>query len=213
MAFNPFNQTNQKKKTQPVVNHENFIEALKSIGGGVVKGVAKDVGVGVAQNAFDTIMGGPQQHSGDLQPGGSLEFDQLQQESQEKLKAAEHLRQHQLQQKEEMIFSAKEEQTKREIVQVQVEIQKLAKEVGEVAHEAQVASMQQAEKPGEYHVSFFEHLKNLLQALRKKLADSASWLSTVNDRASRKKGYWSQFAKKGSSFSMHEERKMSTQAG
>lgn len=213
MDLNPFGSNNQKKKSPPVVNHENFIEALKSIGGGVVKGVAKDAVLGTAQNTFDTIMGTPQHHSGDLQPGGSLEFDQLQQESQEKLKAAEHLRQHQLQQKEEMVFSAKEEQIKREIVHVQTEIQKLAKEVGEVAHQAQVASMQQAESPGEYHVSFFEHLRNLLQALRKKLADSASWLSTVNDRASRKKGYWGQFAQKGSSFSMHEERKMSTQAG
>ena len=76
--FNHFNQ-NKKKKPPLSVKTDNFIEALKSIGGGVTKGISKDLIGGTIKNTFDTLTKGPQA-SGDIEPGGSIEFDQLEKE-------------------------------------------------------------------------------------------------------------------------------------
>ena len=212
MDFNQFNQSNNQKKKRKAVSTDNFIEALKGIGGGVAQGITKDVIAGSAKTAVDTLVR-PQSHSGDLEPGASIEFDQLQQEQVEKALQTEHRRLHVLRQKEETIFSVKQEQTKNEITQLQEELKKFAQEVGDVAREVQVATLQESVDPGKYHVGFFEHLRNLIKALRQKISESASWLKAANDRSERKKGYWGQFKKQGTKFSLSEERKTATQSG
>jgi len=128
-------------------------------------------------------------------------------------KKGEHRRLHHLRQKEEVVFSARQEQTKNEIRSLQEELKSLAQELGNTAREVQVAAIQEVADPGQYHVGFFEHLRNIIIELKKKLSDSASWLQSANSRAQRKKGYWAGVKKQGTKYMMSEERKVSTQAG
>lgn len=214
MDFNHFGQ-NKTKKKKKVASTDSFIEALKGIGGGVVNAVKEDVIKGTAQNAFDTILGSTDpQSSGEITPGGSVDFDQLQREQAEQQKASiEHRRLHNLRHKEETIFSAQQEQIKREIKHTQEELKKLAADMSNVAREVQIATIQEVADPGQYHVGFFEHLQRIIRTLRKKLSDSGSWLQSANNRASRKKGYWGKVKSHGTKFMLSEERRSATQSG
>ncbi len=197
-----------------MVNTDNFIEALKDIGGGVTRGLTHDVVADTGANILDTILNRQTfSASGDLNPGGSIDMAKLQQEQIERQTQIEHRRLHQMRVKEEMVFSLQEEQTQREIQELQTELKKLAAEMGDVAREVKIASLQQAVKPDKYHVNFFQHLKNLIKALRQKLNDSASWLHTANSRAAQRQGYWGQFKSQGTSFSQNQERTLATQSG
>lgn len=212
MNSSPF-QAQAKKKSLPV-NTDNFLEALKSIGGGVARGFSHDVVAGTAQTAFDTLVHGPSfSASGDLNPGQSIDMVKMQTEQAEKQTQLEHKRLHQMRVKEEMVFSAEQEQTKREIESLKAELKKMAQEMGEVAREVQIAAMQSTDRAGQYHVSFFNHLKSLIQAMRKELHESRNWMHAVNARSAKKQGYWGQFQKQGTSFSMNNERTLATSAG
>ncbi len=213
MAFDPFAQKSAPKK-RPTVGTDNFLEALKDIGGGVVRGIAKDVIQDSAKSIANTALNANVfKASGDIAPGSSLDMEQMQKEHAEQLAKAEHRRLHQLKTKEEIVFSAKEEQTKREIEGLKEELKKLASELGEVAHDVQVAALQETAHPGTYHLSFFEHLKSLIKTLREKLSDSGTWLQTATSRNSKKKGYWGMAKSQGTSFTQNNERTLATQSG
>jgi predicted RNase H-like nuclease (RuvC/YqgF family) len=210
-----FNQNKPKKKRSRAINTDNFIEALRDLGNQTKKSLSRDLVGGVAKTAANTVFGRPSSSitSGEITPGQPLDFDRLQKEQQEKIRQQEKRRFQTLRRQEHLVFSAKKEQVKKEIKQLQQELQKLAKEMANVAKEVQVATMQQVVEPGEYHVSFFEHLKSLVKVLRQKLHDSANWLKIANHRAKRRLGYWGRVKKTGTKFMLSQERYMATQAG
>jgi len=212
-GFNHFNQNqSQSKKKKTSKSTDNFVEALKSISSGVGRGVAKDVVKATGQTMVNTVFN--RTPSTDRQPQTQAEVENIQAENEQKLAQSEHKRLHQLKQKEEIIFSAKEEKTKNEIKSLQEELKCLATDLGDVAREVQVAAIQEAVDPGQYHVTFFEHLKKLIISIKKKLSDSKSWLQTANQRADQKKGtYWGKAKKHGTKYTMSEERRKATQSG
>lgn len=214
MAFDPFNQTKPAAQKRPAVNTDSFLEALKDIGGGVVKGVTRDLVAESAKSATNTLLNANVfKASGDLTPGNNLDMEQLQKEQVEQAAKIEHRRLHQQRTKEEVVFSAQEEQTQHEIEGLKEELKKLAAEIGDVAREVQVAAMQETATPGAYHRHFFEHLKSLIQVLREQLSDSGAWLQAANTRSGKKNDYWGTAKKQGTSFTQNQERTLATQAG
>lgn len=214
MAFDPFNQHKPAPKKRPAVNTDSFIEALKDIGGGVIKGITQDVLGESAKNATNTLLNANVfKASGDIAPGNSLDMEQMQKEQAEQIAKIEHRRLHQLKTKEEVVFSAQEEKVKHEIQNLKEELKKLAAEMGNVAREVQVAAMQETAHPGAYHASFFEHLRSLIKVLREKLSDSGAWLQASNNRNGKKKGYWGMAQKHGTTFTQNQERTLATQSG
>ena len=213
MTFDPFAQKPVAKK-RPAVNTDSFLEALKDIGGGVVKGIAKDVITDSAKTMTNTLLNAHVfKASGDIAPGSTLDMEQMQKEQAEQIANIEHRRLHQLRTKEEIVFSASEEKTKQEIDQLKEELKKLASELGNVAHEVQVAALQETAHPGAYHATFFEHLRSMIKAIREKLSDSGNWLAASNTRNSKKKGYWGMAQQHGTNFTQNNERTLATQAG
>ena len=210
--FNHFNQ-NQSRKPKTSQGTDNFVEALRSIGRSVKKGVTKDLIADSGQTMVNTIFNRTP-HSSDFQPKTQIEIDQINKEQEEQISKIEHLRHHQLKHKEEIIFSAQEDQTQNEIKKLQQELKSLANELGDVAREVQIASIQETAEPGQYHITFFQHLRNLVISLKQKLTDSKSWLQTANKRTDQKNGFfWTKAKKHGTKYTMSEERRKATQSG
>lgn len=67
--------------------------------------------------------------------------------------------------------------------------------------------------PGKYYVNFFEWMLIMVRQARQKVEDSKSWLATVKGKKSKRMGYWGMAKKHGTSFSLSNERSVSTSTG
>jgi hypothetical protein len=104
------------------------------------------------------------------------------------------------------------EQIKKLVVFIKEEIRRI-EETNQmmITQTAKITVEQLSDKPGVYHVRFFEWLLNLLRDVRKKVSESANWLSIAHGK--QKKGFWATAKKKGTSFTLSGERTASTQSG
>ena len=105
------------------------------------------------------------------------------------------------------------EQIKKLVVMIKEEVKKIeAQNKMMITETARITVEQMPDKPGIYHIRFFEWLLSLLTDIRKKVTESASWLSIAQGKK-QKKGYWGMAKKKGTSFTLSGERTASTQSG
>lgn len=171
----------------------NFLEALR------------DLGKGVVSDAKSQILGG-------MAPGEAYSLDQL--------KAAEAVGERRAEtrfnnrlQDERLVFLRSEQESKKQIASILQEIQILAKSTGELAREVQVATMQAPANPGVYHRSFFEQLRSLIKSIKMRVQESRHWLATTNARAAKRGYYWGQVKSSGTKFMLSQERYMVTSTG
>ncbi|PJE62669.1 hypothetical protein COU88_03740 [Candidatus Roizmanbacteria bacterium CG10_big_fil_rev_8_21_14_0_10_39_6] len=68
------------------------------------------------------------------------------------------------------------------------------------------------EKPGIYHIRFFQFVIKLLSALRKRISEGRMWLDVAFEKKKKKK-FWSLAKKKGTSFSRSSELSQSNLPG
>ena len=114
------------------------------------------------------------------------------------------------------VYDHRQVETERKIDQILKELEALAKDLANVnreAREVQIAVMQGAVEPGDYHLTFFEKLLNVIIMLRKRVNESATWLSSWSTRKNKKQGYWAQFHSSGTQWSMSQERVIATSVG
>ena len=111
------------------------------------------------------------------------------------------------------VYSAKQKQVEKRIGQIQEQLKILVKQV--VAFEQNVAQAVSTEspEPGSYHISFFEHIKIVIELLKKDIVEANSWLTLYNQRSKKKGHYWGMAKKKGSSFPSSGERQVATSIG
>jgi len=200
-----------KKKKRPLRSN-NFLEALRDLGSGVVDSAVHDVAGGLAGSAFDQISG--QKKSGDLRPDQSIELNQAAPQEPRIEKSPRQFQQEYLdiRHQERVVYKQAEQETRLQISAVIEELKKLSLSTKKLAKEVDVASHQVTE-PGAYHLNFFERLRQTLIVLRKQIDNSATWLSAFNQRGKKRSYYWGQVQKSGSKFMLSQERYMSTQAG
>lgn len=178
--------TTKKKKALP--KFENFIEAFKDNGSGKSDKVIKP-----QTEAFD--------------------FESFLSQQESRVRAQERQRFDQIRHEEQIVFSRQNQETKLEIETLQVEIKKLAKEVGGVMIEAEKTSFQAVINPGIYHKNFFKRLMSLLQLARKKISEGKNCLMLFNQRQQSRSAYWTGVKKGGTSFMLSSDRTVATQAG
>lgn len=124
------------------------------------------------------------------------------------------LRQSEMVRKQELVlFTRQQKEAEQKVLVLQDEIKQLAQATGELAKEAEIASMQISQDVGAYHVSFFEKLIKSINALRRQIRDSSFWLASWNKKSQKRNYYWGQYKKSGSKFMLSADRYMSTQAG
>ena len=198
-----------KKKFDPRDN--SFLESLRSIGSGTVSSAKNDLVKPGVRDIFDSFSPFKSTPSGDSRefPKDPFANERFWEEKYKKLQ-----RQHEVVGREEkVIFTRQERETQTQVKNLQDEIRKLATSTGELAREVQVATMQEEVNPGTYHLNFLQRLSLVIKNLRTQVQESSSWLACFNKKSKKKNGYWNQFKKSGSSFSLHHDRSVATQAG
>lgn len=189
---------------------DSFLEALR----GLSQDTASEAKIQIQKAVTEDI---PQMFglkgSGDLKAGQQFSLADLEQAEKQGEKKAERRFENRLTQ-ERTIFIQAEAQTKQQIITIQEEIKMMAKSVGDLGKEVQLATMQSVVNPGTYHRNFFETLKSLIKNLRMKVTESRNWLAQSNARAGKRKGfYWNQAQKSGTKFMLSSERYMVTTTG
>ncbi len=198
----------QSKKKKPVLT-DNFIEKLRELGSDVGGSVAQDVIEGIPSTAVDQIT--DRKKSGTLKPNETINFEENQKK--EQLRQQLNREFFRIRQEERLVFKQEEQKTRLQIKAIQEELKKLAETTKDLVKEVEVAAKLEPVEPGVYHLNFFEKLKQIIITLRKKIEDSASWLSLFNQRAKKRSYYWTQVRKSGTKFMLSQERYMATQAG
>lgn len=214
---NPTLNNSKPKKKASSSKPSSFIEALKDFKSGV-KQQAKDATLGVANSAFNQLTGAPriplQPESGDVAAENKqFNFAEFLKSREQLIKKQERFTYERRYREEKLVFSRKQEEVKLQIKAIQEELSKLANSTQGLSIEIKKAAFQAVVNPGAYHVSFFEKLRRTIQFVRKKLADSKTWLQTMNNRSKKKSHYWHHVKKSGTKFMLSQERYMSTQVG
>jgi len=204
-----------KPKTQQTYQSDNFFEAFRELGNQTAK-TGSGLFADTAADMLSQLTGGSPIHqplSGELRPNQSLDI-----EAEIRLREVESIQQERLhlqhlRRQEQLVYSKKQEEIKLQIKAIQDELKKLVGEAAGLAQEVEVAVEQVVVEPGIYHLNFFDKLRQTLLLLRKKIADSRTWMHTVNLRAKQRSFFWAQVGQSGTKFMLSQERYMSTQAG
>lgn len=98
------------------------------------------------------------------------------------------------------------EAVKKEVVKLETEQKVLLADISKITVE------HLPNKPGIYHLRFFQWLLSLIKPLRQKVNESRTWLAAFNSKKSQRT-YWKMYKKRGTSFGLSGERVIATQAG
>ncbi len=187
---------NQPKKKAPAVNNDSVLEALRQMGGGVGRTIAKDVVGKVGSDALTSLFG-QVPRSGEL-------FTNQPEVQPVQIRRPEILR--------PPMVRVEETNLKPQIEAVRAELKMLVASLKSFNQEVQKAVNEVPVQPGIYHLNFMERLKSIIKILREQIEDSRSWLALSTNRK-KQKGYWGMFKKHGTQFGLSSERTIATQAG
>ncbi|MCJ7786805.1 DUF5660 domain-containing protein [Patescibacteria group bacterium] len=114
---------------------------------------------------------------------------------------------------EQVVFNQKNEQTQSQIKSIQKELKGLVSSVKNLDKEIDKAIETIPVKPGIYHVNFLEKVRQAIFLLKKRVEDASTWLEAFNQKSAKKHGYWNQFKKSGTQWSLSNERNVATSVG
>lgn len=211
------NQAKKPTKNKVLVDL-NPIEQIKGLGSDVIKSASNDLVVGVARSIVDQIFNTPKNpnqptagQNAEIKPNQSVQSVNL---TESEIRKDERQRIELFKrQTEAPIFSYRKVEISRQIQEIQLEIKRIISTSREVEITIANAVLQPLpERPGEYHLSFFELILKLIKDARLKVEESKTWLSLF---ISKKKcrNYWSMFKKHGTSFGMSNERSVAMSSG
>lgn len=198
-------QPQQPKKPQQTPKNDSILEALRGVGSGIGKTVAKDVTGKIASDALSSLFGAPiKQQGGEMRPNSPINM------SRERMPFP-GFRRPELQPRAPFVAPV-EIHLKEQIESVRMELKALSESIKSLDTEVQKAISETPVMPGVYHKNFFERLRSVIKIMREQVEDSRTWLSLYTNRK-KKKGYWGSYKKHGTSFGLSNERTLATQAG
>jgi hypothetical protein len=174
---------------------KGVFEALRSLPEDILKEAKEEIG------------------SAPQNPQNQPENDYVNEEKLKELLLFRFNRLEEIRKEEQIVFSAKEQETKSRVESLMMEIRKMSEAVKNLEKQVDITSFSAPVNPGIYHETFFEKLISFIKTMTKNIKNSSLWLSTFNSRAKKNPYYWQQVKKSGSNFYLSQERYMSTQAG
>lgn len=212
------NYYQNKKKTPKVYSNQNPIEAAKPVGADVMKKLNTELVGGAVKTAFEQIGLSPKSSAGTI--NGEIDLSTFQGNAQGEIQVNKAIqpgivsihRENIITQ--EQVFVARENASaKCEINKILNELKLLATSMKSFEHEVSKVAIETAPKNvGVYHKNFFEWMIAMIRDLRKKVSESATWLSVFKSKK-KKRGYWQMFKKHGTSFGLSDERVIATSTG
>lgn len=205
----PFTKPTKKQVSrQP----QNFVEALKSIGGHTLKSASNDLIKPIGNDVMSAFTGSPTWSSGSET---SLSPDQWSQEfsgTRERDRELFRYRRHQ-EIIAQPVYDRHEEEVKAQIEAIQKELRLLAQELGSMGDSIQKAIETEIASPGTYHLHFFDRLRRFIILLRKQVTDSKNWLEVSYARKQAKNVFWGNVNKSGTKYLLSSEHSVATSAG
>lgn len=211
------------KKTRPEVkNYTNPFEGIKDIGTGVTRSLVDDVGKDSVTALWNQLLGAEttqSQTEGELSEGQELDLRTLSKQQAKSERSdyrdidpgINYIRE--IVHGGEKVTSKELNETKAQIQEIQIELQKLITTSSELKVEFKEMTVQsKIEKPGKYHVNFFVWVLSIVKAARMRVEDSANWLALFKSKKAQK-SYWNMFKKHGTTFGLSNERVVATQTG
>ncbi len=210
-------QKHDKKKSKQYID-QNPIEAITNIGSDIKQSFVDDLGKGVVTDLWDQFLGAGESRangSGDMEMIAGEEIDLESMRKKDKKAEA----QPGIDYAREIIQAGKHagvENTREMEVKIQeilIEIKQLANSSTELREKVEIISVEQiAEAPGAYHINFFEQILQWLRDARMNVEDSLAWFHALRSKKAAKQ-YGKLTKKHGTSFSLSNERTVSTQTG
>jgi len=111
------------------------------------------------------------------------------------------------------IYSAKQKEIEKKIEQIREELKKLAARLKNLDSNVTAAVQAPVVEAGEYHLSFLEHIREVIHDYSLKVSQADSWLEVYNKRSRKKGFYWGQAQKRGTSYTLNNERTVATSVG
>jgi len=113
----------------------------------------------------------------------------------------------------ESVYNAKNKQIERQIEQIREELKSLAKEIVKYDQNIKQAIQTQVVNPGVYHVTFFEHIRQIISLIRKNVSDANNWLAVYNKRSKSKGTFWKNAKTGGSAYLFSSEHSVTRSIG
>jgi hypothetical protein len=207
---------NPKTKKQTVKHQPNPLETLRDIGNSTAQQMRQEAAK-IPTDFMEQLGVRPfgKSYSGELEPGESLEINEVFSGKHEQLKQLRHQTalERKLLEEERVQVEKKSNELKMQLSVLREEIIVLAKNTENLAEETQIAAMQAPVEPGVYHVIFFEKLREFISSFRKKIEEASVWLHTANKRASKKNAWGANYKKHGAKYLLSGEHYISRSAG
>lgn len=203
--MDPFKQ-NKKKKSQVV--SDNAIEQVKGLASDIGRSATEDLVVGVAKNVVEQVFGTSAKTT-----HVPASIESVKKQEQEIRKDERQRYELFKRQTEAQVFNYRDVEVAREIQAIHFEIERIISTSKEVEMSVrQVTTQSLPEKPGEYHLNFFQWILRLVKEARMKVEESATWLSLFISKK-KQRNYWAMFKKHGTQFALSNERVITTQIG
>lgn len=191
------------KKKHPRVSG-SFFEQMKESGQSPTPTLKKDLLNQTTEGLMEQVFGLPKR--GELKEGQVLEVQRSKGEAKPAFFEIK---------KQETLLFVKEQEIAQEVEAARSELKKAVKELeklGQDVAQVEKAVDQIPVKPGIYHLTFFERLRQIIQFFRERIEESRTWLSLMVSKKKQRK-YWSLYKKHGTKFGLSGERVVSTQTG
>lgn len=205
------------KKKQTNYADKNPLEVLKGMGTGVLDSAVNDLAKQGVSDLWEQLLGGSSEdkshNAGDLEEGQEIDLKKHGKSEKREHAAPAMNYHHEIVETEKRASRENQQSIHSKIQEILVELKKISETSTEIAMEfKEVTVEQRIEKPGEYHVSFFQWMLSVIKAARVRIEDSGAWLNTMKSKKGQK-NYWAMFKKHGTSFGLSNERVVSTQVG
>lgn len=153
-------------------------------------------------------------HEGELSEGEELDLSSMQEEGTEHREIEPGIDyRREIIHGERRTLSKEQNEFEQRIAEILGELRQLISASAELQVQfKEVAIEQRIEKPGKYHITFFEWVLTVIKTARMRVEDSQSWLAMFASKK-KQKSYWNQFKKHGTTFGLSNERNVSTQTG
>lgn len=217
-----------KKQHKQYVN-QNPIEAITSIATGIKDSAVEDLGKASVNDAWDQILRGEAGHKshdshdshsnghqaashGDLSEGEAINFEELSEKAHEITEQGhEFIR--------EIVHAGEKADAKNSqeieirMHEILIEIRKLSESSAQLQEKVEVITMEQTgEEVGVYHLNFLEQMLSFIHELRMNVDDSLAWFGALRSKKAARQ-YGTMAKKHGTSFTLSNERQVSTQVG
>ena len=213
----------QSKKKQVQYVDDNPIEAIKSLGSDVKKGLTDDLLKETSKNFWKQMIGAEEKDSdkakedssGDLSEGSELSLSDIKRKAEALMPRVEAG----IDYAREVIHAEKKaraedtQEIRVRMEEISIELKQLIKTSKELQNQFKDVAIEEApEAPGEYHLTFLEWMIDMIRKARIKVEESGSWLEAFYSKKSKRK-YWNMFKKHGTTFGLSGERVVATQTG